>query len=95
MALHLHLPRPLIPLLLMHNQFDKKLIQVHVTEAKSNDGKRLLICNFCEKVIKVGGIHRMKRHLARQKGDVGPCKSTPHDVRFRMQLVMFWEVIWA
>ena len=44
---------------------------VHVTEAKSNDGKRLLICNFCEKVIKGGGIHKMKKHLAGQKGDVG------------------------
>ena len=58
---------------------------VHVTEAKFNDGKRLLICNFCEKVIKGGGIHRMKKHLAGQKGDVGPCKSAPPDVRFRMQ----------
>ena len=28
----------------------------YVTMAQSNYGKRLLICNFCEKVIKGGGI---------------------------------------
>ncbi|KAL6350597.1 hypothetical protein AAG906_022307 [Vitis piasezkii] len=31
------------------------------------------------------GIHRMKQHLAGVKGDIGPCKSVPPDVRFRME----------
>jgi len=34
--------------------------------APSSDGKKLFICNFCEKVIKGGGINRMKMHLAGQ-----------------------------
>jgi len=38
--------------------------------AQSSDGKTLLICNFCEKVIEGGGINRMKMHLAEQSGDV-------------------------
>lgn len=46
----------------------------HVTMAKSSDGKKLLICNFCEKVIKGGGVNRMKMHLAGQNGDVAQCK---------------------
>ncbi|RVW28245.1 hypothetical protein CK203_083676 [Vitis vinifera] len=31
------------------------------------------------------GIHRMKQHLAGVKGDIGPCKSVPPDVKFRME----------
>ena len=27
----------------------------------------------------------MKKHLAGVKGDIGPCKSVPRDVRFRME----------
>ena len=27
----------------------------------------------------------MKQHLAGVKGDIGPCKSVPPDVRFRME----------
>ena len=27
----------------------------------------------------------MKQHLARVKGDIGPCKSVPPDVKFRME----------
>jgi len=42
----------------------------HVTMAQSSDGKKLLICNFCEKVIKGGGINRMKMHPPGQSGDV-------------------------
>ena len=44
--------------------------RAYVTMAQSSDGKKLLICNFCEKVIKGGGINRMKMHLAGQSGDM-------------------------
>ena len=50
--------------------------------AQSSDGKKLLIHNFCEKVMKGGGINRMKMHLAGQSGDVAPCKKMPNDVMF-------------
>ncbi|XP_034674808.1 uncharacterized protein LOC117905996 [Vitis riparia] len=36
-------------------------------------------------ITKGGGIHRMKLHLAGVKGDIGPCKSVPPDVRFHME----------
>ena len=38
-----------------------------------------------QKVAKGGGIHRIKKHLAGVKGNIGPCKSVPYDVRFRME----------
>ena len=52
--------------------------------AQSNEGKKLLIHNFCEKVIKGGGINSMKMHLVGQSGDVARCKKMPNDVCFRM-----------
>ena len=45
--------------------------------------KLLFVC-IVKKLQKVGGIHRMK-HLARVKRDIGPCKSIPLYVRFRMK----------
>jgi hypothetical protein len=36
---------------------------------------------------KVGGIDRMKRHLARVKGEVPPYKSVPYNVRFQMRKI--------
>lgn len=56
----------------------------YATEEKSSDGKRYLICLFCNRKIRGGGISRMKMHLAGKRGDVGPCKKTPGDVRHRM-----------
>jgi len=52
----------------------------YVTMAQSNDEKRLLICNFCEKVITVGDFYRMKMHLAGQSGDIARCKKVPNRV---------------
>ncbi|RVW33935.1 hypothetical protein CK203_082981 [Vitis vinifera] len=57
----------------------------HVSEERYGNGRRALICLYCKKVTKGGGIHRMKLHLARVKGDIGPCKSVPPDVRFCME----------
>ncbi|XP_010659190.2 uncharacterized protein LOC100241297 [Vitis vinifera] len=57
----------------------------HVSEERYANGRKALICLYCIKITKGGGIHRMKQHLARVKGDIGPCKSVPLDVRFRME----------
>lgn len=64
--------------------FAKKLIQHgHMLQwLKSSDGKKLFICNFCEKVIKVGSINRMKMHLIGQSGDAARCKKVHNDVCF-------------
>ena len=43
------------------------------------------MCLYYKKVAKGGGIHRMKKHLAGVKGDIGPCKSILPVVRFRME----------
>ncbi|RVW62613.1 hypothetical protein CK203_059531 [Vitis vinifera] len=57
----------------------------HVSEERYGNGRRALICLYCKKITKGGGIHRMKLHLAGVKGDIGPCKLVPPDVRFRME----------
>ena len=66
----------------IHQKTD--LVWPYVTMAQSSDGKKLLICNFCEKVIKGGGINMMKMHLAGLSGDVARCKKVSNDVCFRM-----------
>ena len=57
----------------------------HVFEERYTNERKVLICLYCKKIAKGGGIHRMKQHLAEVKGDIGPCKSIPPDVRFRME----------
>ena len=57
----------------------------HVSEERYANGRKTLICLYCKKITKGGGIHRMKQHLVGVKGDIGPCKSVPPDVRFRME----------
>ena len=57
----------------------------HVSEEMCSNGRKALTCLYCKKVIKGGGIHRMKLHLAGVKGDIGPCKSVPPDVKYRME----------
>ena len=57
----------------------------HVSEERYGNGRRALICLYCKKITKGGGIHRMKQHLAGVKWDIDPCKSVPLDVRFRME----------
>lgn len=43
--------------------------------------RKTLTCMCCAKVVKGGGIRRMKMHLAGKKGDVGLCKKVPSDAR--------------
>ncbi|GFS33130.1 hypothetical protein Acr_00g0026520 [Actinidia rufa] len=57
----------------------------HVTEGRAHDGNKTFTCLYCGNTIKSGGINRMKKHLAGNYGEVGPCKKVPADVRFRME----------
>ncbi|GJU49141.1 hypothetical protein Tco_1218696 [Tanacetum coccineum] len=54
----------------------------HVTQHVEENGKKVFICNFCSKIIRGGGINRVKKHLAGRKGDVAPCTLVDPDVRF-------------
>ncbi|PON65623.1 Zinc finger, BED-type domain containing protein [Trema orientale] len=50
------------------------------------NGERVeLKCIYCSKVFKGGGIHRIKEHLAGQKGNASTCSRVPPDVRALMQ----------
>ena len=57
----------------------------HVFEEICSNGRKSLICMYYKKVTKGGEIHRMKQHLAGVKGDIGPCRSIPSDVKYRME----------
>ncbi|KAL4330668.1 uncharacterized protein LOC107631283 [Arachis ipaensis] len=56
----------------------------HVQMFKCGD-KVQLKCIYCLKMFKGGGIHRIKEHLACQKGNASTCSRVPHDVRLHMQ----------
>ncbi|GLT93062.1 hypothetical protein SLE2022_108680 [Rubroshorea leprosula] len=56
----------------------------HVQMFKHGDRVQLK-CIYCEKVFKGGGIHRIKEHLAKQKGNAATCLCVPPDVRDLMQ----------
>ncbi|KAF2296098.1 hypothetical protein GH714_036135 [Hevea brasiliensis] len=50
------------------------------------NGERVqLKCVYCNKFFKGGGIHRIKEHLAGQKGNASTCLRVPPDVRLMMQ----------
>ncbi|KAL6334947.1 hypothetical protein AAG906_023752 [Vitis piasezkii] len=57
----------------------------HVSKERYANGRKVLICLYCKKIAKGGVIHKMKQHLAGVKGDIGPCKSVPPDVKFQME----------
>ncbi|WCJ19657.1 hAT transposon superfamily [Euphorbia peplus] len=50
-----------------------------------NGDKVQLMCLYCGKVFKGGGIHRIKEHLAGQKGNASTCLHVPSDVKMLMQ----------
>ncbi|XP_027336589.1 uncharacterized protein LOC113850304 isoform X2 [Abrus precatorius] len=56
----------------------------HVQMFKNGD-KVQLKCIYCLKMFKGGGIHRIKEHLACQKGNASTCSRVPYDVRLHMQ----------
>ena len=51
-----------------------------VPNAKNNT-----ICLHCNKLIKGGGITRLKYHLAGIRGQVEPCKKVSSNIRFQMK----------
>ena len=51
-----------------------------VPNAKNNT-----ICLHCNKLIKGGGITRLKYHLAGIRGQVEPCKKASSNIRFQME----------
>ena len=57
----------------------------HVSEEIFSNGRKSLICMYCKKVTKGGGIHRMKQHHSGVKWDIGPCRSVLPDVKYRME----------
>ena len=57
----------------------------HVSEERYANGRKNFICLYYKKIAKDGGIHWMKQHLARVKGNIGPCKLVPPYVRFRIE----------
>ncbi|GMY08472.1 hypothetical protein FCV25MIE_03711 [Fagus crenata] len=50
-----------------------------------NGERPQLKCIYCGKLFKGGGIHRIKEHLAGQKGNASACLRVPPDVRVSMQ----------
>ncbi|XP_076954720.1 uncharacterized protein LOC143629296 isoform X1 [Bidens hawaiensis] len=56
----------------------------HCQMYKSGD-KVQLKCVYCGKMFKGGGIHRIKEHLAGQKGNASSCLRVQPDVRLLMQ----------
>ncbi|CAL1388754.1 unnamed protein product [Linum trigynum] len=50
-----------------------------------NGDKVHLQCLYCSKVFKGGGIHRIKEHLAGQKGNASTCLRVPAEVKTAMQ----------
>ncbi|KAF7131675.1 hypothetical protein RHSIM_Rhsim09G0005600 [Rhododendron simsii] len=50
-----------------------------------NGDRVQLKCLYCSKIFKGGGIHRIKEHLAGQKGNASTCLRVQPDVRLLMQ----------
>ncbi|CAN6899412.1 unnamed protein product, partial [Brassica oleracea var. botrytis] len=57
----------------------------YITERTELNGKRTLICDFCQKESGGGGINRMKQHLAGIRGNIGICTKVSADVQFQMK----------
>jgi hypothetical protein len=45
------------------------------------DEEGIKVCNYCGKRIKGGGIHRIKEHLAHERGQVEPCPKVFSDLK--------------
>ena len=56
----------------------------HFSLGADEKGWNTFTCVYCRQTYKGLGINRMKRHLARIKGDIGSCKKVSHDVRYQM-----------
>ena len=49
------------------------------------NSKKNLVCKYCEKLFKGGGITRVKQYLAYIKGDTEMCKKVPPEVSYEMK----------
>ncbi|XP_031269412.1 uncharacterized protein LOC116127894 [Pistacia vera] len=57
----------------------------HVNEGVDENGKKILTCLYCGKIIRGGEIYRVKLHLAGVKEEVGKCPKVPFDVKFKIE----------
>ncbi|MFS7933216.1 putative transcription factor/ chromatin remodeling BED-type(Zn) family [Helianthus anomalus] len=55
------------------------------TEGRDESGKKFIVCIFCEKILRGGGINRLKQHQGGVKGNIAACKKVPADVKFLMK----------
>ncbi|KAK7386773.1 hypothetical protein VNO78_27109 [Psophocarpus tetragonolobus] len=56
----------------------------HCKVVEENE-KTVLLCLYCNKIFRGGGINRFKTHLAGERGQCEKCKNVPADVRFQMK----------
>ena len=47
--------------------------------------KIAMMCIYCDKIVRGGGINRLKDHLAGKMGQVSLCKKVSPDVRYQMK----------
>ncbi|KAJ7964422.1 HAT transposon superfamily [Quillaja saponaria] len=50
--------------------------------------KNSVICTYCDKHLRGGGITRLKQHLAGVTGQVGACKNVPTKVKWQMKQLL-------
>ena len=51
-----------------------------------------IYCRYCKKLIKGGGIHRLKQHLAGIRGNVAPCEADSEVIgEIRLELLQQFE----
>ena len=60
----------------------------HCKQINEGATKVTMMCIYCDKQVKEGGINRFKAHLAGQKGQVEACKKVPADVQYQMKQLL-------
>jgi hypothetical protein len=63
----------------------KTLVWAHGVEIEIEETKKWICCMYWNEVFKGGGIHRLKLHLAGEKGEVKQCTHVSAEVRHEMQ----------
>lgn len=43
-----------------------------------------MVCNYCQKEVGGGGIHRIKQHLAHARGNIKPCLKVFDNLKVEM-----------
>ena len=60
----------------------------HCKQITEGATKETMMCIYCDKGVKGGGINRFKAHLAGQKGQVEACKKVIVDVQQQMKQLL-------